>query len=278
MNIQQLSQLDLRRWLPGAVLVVFGLTACSGSSSGLKLKDGGADGKADVGARLDGATAIDVTFGRGGAGGSVGRLDAAGGSAGRLDAAGEAGIPPLGSGGAITMDAGGGADAAGSSGSGGTGRGGTSGNAGVGGSTTGSGGAGGRRTGGAPGTGGAAGGTGGTVLRDAAPAIDSGVDAPVPADVAIDGAVGRRDAFPGRPDSATSIDGAALCGYLDEPCCAQRTCNLPTLVCASGGGGGDGTCVLCGGEGEACCEGDVCTEPNTVCTGGGRGGGTCRAQ
>lgn len=256
-----------------AGMLVSGIIACSSDSAGLKTRDGSADGRAEAGARLDGATPIDVVFGRGGAGGS----------AGRLDAAGEAGTPPFGSGGAIAIDGGmasrgGAGGAAGGLGSGGVGRGGTSGTAGAGGSTTGRGGAAGSRTGGAPGTGGRTGGAGGTVPRDAAPGIDSGLDAPRPADVAIDGAVARRDTSSNRPDTAPLIDGAVVCGYLDEPCCAERTCALPTLVCSSGGGGSEGTCVACGGEEEACCEGDVCTAPNTVCTGGGRGGGICRAE
>ncbi|MBN2575415.1 MAG: hypothetical protein JXP73_12700 [Deltaproteobacteria bacterium] len=258
------SQTSLRQfpW----VILASGIIACSSDSSGLKAKDGSLDGKRDGVFALD-AGAIDSTLGQGGAAGSPGGLDA-GSEAGRL---------PSGGGGGIGIDGGmpgrGGASGA-TSVQGAGGAGGMAGVTGAGGSTRGRGASGGAGTAGTSGTGGRTGGTGGTMLRDAGPAIDAAVDAPLAPDAGIDSATVGRDGRPGRPDGQ-SIDGEVACGYLDEPCCEPRECNLPDLVCVSGGAGG-GTCVACGGANEACCEGDVCTAPNTVCVGGGRGGGTCR--
>jgi hypothetical protein len=264
-----------QRWpLVLAGVFAIGFVACSSDSSGLRIGDASLDGRVDMVIRLDGSARAEA--GPSGAGGAAIRRDAP---------AVETGTVPRGSGGAFGIDgAVGGAGGTGALGTGGIGRGGTGGTmaaggavGGRGGSSRGSGGAAGSRTGGASAAGGAAGGTGGTLVRDAAPASDSAMDRPLSADAPVDGAMARRDAWSGRPDTAPALDGAVLCGYLDEPCCEQRTCSLPSLVC-TGGGGGDGTCVVCGGEDEPCCEGDVCTEPNTVCVGGGRGAGSCRVQ
>jgi hypothetical protein len=225
------------------LLVAAGLVACSSNSSGLRV-DGSTDGGMIDGTRsIDGA-GIDRATGQGGAAGT----------GGDRDASGEAG---LGAGGRIRLDgglAGVGGAAGGTSlpGSGGIGRGGSGGRA------RGTGGAGGGRTGGAVGT-------GGSTRRDGS--ADSGQDAAVTSDAALDTA----SDLPSRVDA---IDGGEGCGNLDEPCCTSRACNLPSLVCESGGAGGGGICVACGGAGDPCCEGNVCTAPNTSCTGGGRG--TCR--
>lgn len=231
--------------LSAPLLVAAGLVACSSDSSGLPQP---LDGSTDGGS-IDGTPRIDGAIGPLGTGGTPGSLDAgndaASGSGGRMiidgGAAGRGGTA-----GATVLP-----------GAGGVGRGGATGAAGMGGRARGSGGGGGTRPGG----------TGGSSTTRPDGGVDSGMDAAPPPDVPGDGP---------QPDRPEAIDGGEGCGDLDEPCCSSRTCNLPSLICESGGVGGGGTCVACGGAGEPCCEGDVCTAPNTSCTGGGRGGGTCR--
>jgi hypothetical protein len=237
-----------------SILLALAAAACSSDSQGIIANDG----SRDVTGRIDGGASSEAGMGQGGAGGSVGKLDAAGA---------EAPILP-GAGGTTGLD-GGGLGRGGRSGTGGVGGGGVGGSGplGFGGFVRGSGGVGGSRTSIV------AGGTGGSVRLDAAPVSDAGIDAPVPLDVALDERPGNRDASSNQSE-VNALDGSTTCGALDQPCCEQRTCDAPDLVCNAGGTGGGATCVACGGDGEPCCEGDVCTAPNTTCVGGR--GGTCR--
>ena len=255
MPTTRFSRVNARRDFALSTLLALAVVSCSSDVQGIRTNDGSLDatGRVDVGGSSE------AGMGQGGAG--------AGGSMGGLDAAGEAGTLSPGVGGTAGLD-GGGLGRGGRSGTGGAGGGGAggSGPSGVGGFARGSGGVGGSRTS-------AAGGTGGSVRLDAAPVADAGVDAPVALDAAVDDRPGNRDAIASRTE-VNALDGSTTCGALDQPCCEDRTCDSPDLVCTTGGSGGGATCVACGRAGEPCCEGDVCTAPNTTCL-GGHNGGTC---
>jgi hypothetical protein len=238
-----------------AVVAPLAMPACSSDSSGLRAGDGGT-------ASLDGSRTNTVDT-LGGAGGTLGALDAGTQGSDSGSKPGTGGFGVGGAGGAITGGALG-HDAA---------------PAPIDSHVAGSGGSVGLD---AAGLGGRTGGAGGTALVDAgAGAADVAIDgttsdavSPLPTDAAPPHGDLAADVASGRTDART-LDESPGCGDLNEPCCTQRTCNTSTLVCSSTGGG-QGTCTACGGVGEACCDGDVCTAPGATCSGGGRGGGTCR--